>query len=115
MFIATANYIEEIPDVLKDRLEIINIDGYTEYEKVDIAKKHLLPKIYNMHGVNDEVTFGNRVLINIIRKYTKESGVRELERLLSSVVRKIVSKSVIFSSSCLVLIISSRHIITFHP
>ena len=45
-----------------------------------------------MHGVNDEVTFGNRVLINIIRKYTKESGVRELERLLSSVVRKIVSK-----------------------
>ena len=95
MFIATANYIDEIPDVLKDRLEIINIDGYTEYEKVDIAKKHLLPKIYNMHGVVDEITFGNKVLINIIRKYTKESGVRELERLLSSIVRKIVSKSVI--------------------
>jgi len=110
MFIATANYIEEIPDVLKDRLEIINIDGYTEYEKVDIAKKHLLPKIYNMHGVNDEVTFGNRVLINIIRKYTKESGVRELERLLSSVVRKIVSKSVINKEKLEKVIINDKKI-----
>ena len=113
MFIATANYIEEIPNVLKDRLEIINIDGYTEYEKVDIAKKHLLPKIYNMHGINDEITFGNRVLINIVRKYTKESGVRELERLLSSIVRKIVSKSVINKEKIEKTIINDKKIIEY--
>lgn len=113
MFIATANYLEQIPEVLRDRLEIINIDGYTEYEKVDIVKKYLLPKIYLDHGINDEISFTNKVIINIIRKYTKESGVRELERLFSSIIRKIVSKSVINKEKLEKISINEKKIIEY--
>lgn len=113
MFITTANYLEQIPEVLRDRLEIINIDGYTEYEKVDIVKKYLLPKIYLDHGINDEISFTNKVIINIIRKYTKESGVRELERLFSSIIRKIVSKSVINKEKLEKISINEKKIIEY--
>lgn len=113
MFITTANYFEQIPEVLRDRLEIINIDGYTEYEKVDIVKKYLLPKIYLDHGINDEISFTNKVIINIIRKYTKESGVRELERLFSSIIRKIVSKSVINKEKLEKISINEKKIIEY--
>ncbi len=96
MFIATANYIENIPEALKDRLEIIRLSGYTEYEKLDIAKKHLLPKICKDHGIEKEkVIISNNILLTIIRNYTKESGVRELERQLSTIIRKIVSEIVV--------------------
>ena len=95
MFIATANYIERIPEELKDRLEIITLSGYTEYEKLDIAKKHLIPKILEEHGLKkDELNFTDSVILEIIRNYTKEAGVRELRRQLSTIVRKIVTKVV---------------------
>lgn len=113
IFLATANYVEQIPEVLKDRLEIINIEGYTEYEKVDIAKKHLLPNICQNHGITDEVSFSNKAIINIIRKYTKESGVRELDRKLSSVIRKVVSESVINKEKLNKVIINDKKIIEY--
>lgn len=91
MFIATANYIENIPEPLKDRMEIIELSGYTEFEKLDIAKKHLIPKSIKEHGLKESnIEFDDDVLLFIIRYYTKEAGVRELERLIASVIRKVV-------------------------
>lgn len=92
MFITTANYIEDIPEALKDRLEIIELSGYTEYEKLDIAKKYLLPKICKEHGINyKSVIIKDEIILKIINEYTKEAGVRELDRLLSTIIRKIVT------------------------
>ncbi len=93
MFIATANYVEQIPYELRDRLEIINISSYTEYEKLDIAKNHLVPKILEEHGLTSlQVQITDEALMNIIRYYTKEAGVRELERIIATLFRKIVKK-----------------------
>ena len=92
MFIATANYIEDIPEALKDRLEIVELSGYTEYEKLDITKTHLLPNICKEHGLNyNSIVIKDEVILKIIRNYTKEAGVRELNRLLSQIIRKIVT------------------------
>lgn len=97
MFIATANNIEDIPEALRDRLEIVMLSGYTEYEKLDIARKYLLPKICKEHGVNVKgIDIKDEVLLYIIRYYTKEAGVRDLERNLSTIIRKIVT-SLVFS------------------
>ncbi len=96
MFIATANYIEDIPDPLLDRLEMIELSSYTEFEKIDIAKKHLIPKICKEHGIETtNVDFSEEAILSIIRYYTKEAGVRELERQLSNIVRKIVTSIVL--------------------
>lgn len=96
MFITTANYMEDIPEALKDRLEIVELSGYTEFEKLDIAKKHLIKKICLEHGITEnKILFSDEVILEIIRFYTKEAGVRELERQLSSVIRKIVTSVVI--------------------
>ena len=93
MFIATANYIEQIPYELKDRLEIINISSYTEYEKLDIAKKHLIPKELEQHGLTSlQVQIEDEAIMTIIRNYTKEAGVRELERMIATMLRKIVKE-----------------------
>lgn len=95
LFIATANYVDDIPEALKDRLEIVQLSGYTEYEKIDIAKKHLLPKICKEHGVNSEgIIIKDSTIKKIIRNYTKEAGVRELERKLATIIRKIVTSIV---------------------
>ncbi len=95
MFIATANYIENIPAALKDRLEIVELSGYTEYEKMDIAKNYLIPKICKEHGVNSAgIVIKDEVIKKIIRSYTKEAGVRELERKLATIIRKIVTSIV---------------------
>ena len=95
MFIATANYVEEIPEALRDRLEIVYLSGYTEYEKLDICKNHLIPKISKEHGIKqDIVKFKDDALLKIIRNYTKEAGVRELERKISAIIRKIVTSIV---------------------
>ncbi|MBS7020794.1 MAG: endopeptidase La [Firmicutes bacterium] len=95
MFILTANYIDEIPEALKDRLEIVELSGYTEYEKVDIAKKHLLKNICKNHGISrNKIKISDTILLKIIRGYTKEAGVRELERKLSTIIRKIVTEMV---------------------
>ena len=96
MFVLTANYIDDIPIPLKDRLEIIDLTGYTEYEKLDIAKKHLLPKICLEHGIDvNFVEFKDEIILEIIRNYTKEAGVRELERKLTTIIRKIVTQIVV--------------------
>ncbi|MGI6329356.1 MAG: endopeptidase La [Bacilli bacterium] len=95
MFVLTANYLHTIPEPLKDRLEIIELSGYTEYEKMDIAKKHLIPKILEEHGLK-KINFkiSDDVLLKMINYYTKESGVRELERTIATICRKIVAEIV---------------------
>lgn len=93
MFILTANYIDQIPEELKDRLEIINLTTYTDYEKLSIAKTHFIPlslKEYNLS--NNSIKFSDDIIIKIIKNYTKESGVRELGRLIDKVIRKCVKK-----------------------
>jgi len=96
MFILTANYIENIPEALKDRLEIIEISGYTEFEKLDISTKHLIPKILKENGLNEEfISISNETILKIIRNYTKEAGVRELERQITKIIRKIVTQIVV--------------------
>lgn len=93
LFIATANYIEQIPYELRDRLEIINLSSYTEYEKLDIAKNYLVPKELEEHGLTSlEVQISDSSLLTLIRCYTKEAGVRELQRVIASLFRKIVKK-----------------------
>lgn len=90
MFIATANS-SNMPQPLLDRMEIIRIPGYTEDEKVEISKKHLIPKLLKQHGIKkDQLVLSDLVIRDIIRMYTRESGVRSLERELSRLMRKVV-------------------------
>jgi ATP-dependent Lon protease len=90
MFIATANTLPAIPGPLRDRMEIIRIEGYTEEEKVHIAERYLLPKQLTTHGLkDDQVKFSGAALLEIIRRYTREAGVRSLEREIANVLRKI--------------------------
>ena len=92
MFITTANTLN-IPPALMDRMEIIRIAGYTENEKLQISKKHLLPKVYKQHSLSNlEMKIDDDGLLEIIRRYTKESGVRSLERELSKIARKATKK-----------------------
>jgi len=95
LFVLTANDTRNIPSALYDRLEIIELSSYTEFEKVDIAKKYLLPNIYNEHVVKkNEIKFSDEIIKNVINFYTKEAGVRELSRKLSTIVRKIVTDAI---------------------
>ena len=95
LFILTANNEDDIPEALHDRLEIIELSSYTEFEKLDIAKGYLIPNIYQEHLVcSKEIKFTNEIILEIINRYTKEAGVRELQRVLSTIVRKIVTQSV---------------------
>ena len=94
MFILTANNEEEIPKALLDRLDIINLSEYTEYEKIDIAKKYILPKLSKEHSL-ESISTDNNFLINIIRNYTKEAGVRQLQRTLTNIVRKIITDMIL--------------------
>jgi ATP-dependent Lon protease len=89
LFIATANSLETVPPALRDRLEIIDFPGYTESEKLAIAKGFLLPRAIADHGLKKgQVTVADSVILKLIRDYTRESGVRELSRLLGTIVRK---------------------------
>jgi ATP-dependent Lon protease len=88
MFVTTANSLD-MPQPLMDRMEIIRLEGYTEDEKVEIAKRHLIPKQIEAHGLKDgELSFADDALRSIIRHYTREAGVRTLERELAKVARK---------------------------
>ncbi len=88
LFIATANNIQNIQPALRDRLEIIDLSGYAVEEKVEIAKRHLLPKQKEAHGlVNVNFKINDKVLEKVIEQYTRESGVRELDRQLASIMR----------------------------
>ena len=91
LFIATANYLENIPGPLRDRLEIIELSSYTEEEKMHIAKEHLIPKQAKLNGLKpSQCKIKDEELLYLIRYYTKESGVRQLERMIASVCRKTV-------------------------
>jgi ATP-dependent Lon protease len=90
LFITTANTLDRIPRPLQDRMEIIRIAGYTELEKLSIAKKYLLEKQKEANGlIPDNVTFTDNALLGVIRNYTKEAGVRNLEREIASICRKV--------------------------
>ena len=92
MFVCTANQLGPIPAPLRDRMEIIEIDGYTEQEKVEIAKQYLVPRQIKENGLRtDEVAFSDDALRRVIREYTYESGVRNLERQVGSVCRKVTT------------------------
>lgn len=95
-FIATANVLHTIPPALQDRLEILNLSGYTEREKLEIAKRHLMPKQCENNGIDAEkVKFTDDGILETIRHYTREAGVRNLEREIGSCLRKIARKFVI--------------------
>lgn len=90
LFIATANNISAVPMALRDRLEIIDLSGYSIEEKVEIAKRHLIPKQKEAHGLKDQkFTFSNKVIEKVITDYTRESGVRELDRQLAAIMRSL--------------------------
>lgn len=92
MFITTANLLEPIPSPLRDRMEIIKLSGYTDKEKKSIAKGYLIPRQIRENGLrNDEIDFTDPALQLIIRSYTRESGVRNLEREIGSLCRKVVT------------------------
>ena len=89
MFIATANYLENIPGPLLDRLEIINLSSYTEIEKLNICKDHLIPKVLKKDGLKpSQFSISDEMITYVIRHYTRESGVRELERMMETLARK---------------------------
>lgn len=90
LFICTANYLENIPGPLRDRLELIEVNSYTEYEKLHIAKDHLVSKQIELNGLaKKKVSFTDDALLYIIQRYTRESGVRELERKIANCLRKV--------------------------
>lgn len=89
MFVTTANMLQGIPRPLLDRMEILNIPGYTELEKLEIAKRYLLPKQKREHGLSeDQINLPQEGLLQIIREYTRESGVRNLEQQIAAICRK---------------------------
>ena len=89
-FITTANRLDTIPAPLRDRMEVIELSGYTEEEKVEIAKRHLIPKQVEEHGLRQtQIEFKPESLVRLIRHYTREAGVRNLEREIACVVRKV--------------------------
>jgi ATP-dependent Lon protease len=94
LFIATANFMDPIPPALKDRMEVIHLAGYTEEEKVAIAERHLIPRQLENHGLKDDVApiFTKESLSQIIRNYTREAGLRNLERSIAAICRKAARK-----------------------
>jgi ATP-dependent Lon protease len=90
IFIATANQLETIPEPLRDRMEVLQLVGYTEQEKVRIAQDHLVPRQLRANGLRpDQLTFTNAALLKIVRDYAREAGVRNLERQLGAICRKV--------------------------
>ncbi len=92
MFIATANFLDQIPAPLRDRMEILELSGYTDEDKRNIARKYLVPKQMKANGVQDvEVEWTDEALLEIIQHYTREAGVRNLEREIGTVARKLAT------------------------
>jgi len=95
MFVVTANYLHDIPKPLLDRLEIITIEGYTEREKVEISRRHLLPRIISDHGLDERPPqLDDEPLSRLIQSWTREAGVRNLQRALQKVCRKVAREQV---------------------
>jgi len=95
LFIATGNTLSTVHPALKDRMEVIEVSGYTLEEKVEIASKHLVPKQMKMHGLkNEQIIFDKNILAKIIEDYTRESGVRNLEQNITKIIRGCIKKIV---------------------
>ena len=94
MFIITANTLETIPRPLLDRMEVIEVSGYTTEEKFNIAKKYLVPKELKEHDIEGKIVFSDKALYSIIENYTRESGVRNLERKIARVIRRAIKEIV---------------------
>jgi ATP-dependent Lon protease len=93
MFVATANQMDSIPSALRDRMEVINLAGYTEEEKLEIAKRYLVPRQIKENGLKSKhISFDDESIIEIISKYTREAGLRNLEREIGKVCRKVARK-----------------------
>ena len=89
LFITTANYLQNIPAPLRDRMEIVELSSYTEHEKFHITRKHLIPKQLKAHGMKEsEFSLSDEAVYEIIQKYTREAGVREVNRMMGSLIRK---------------------------
>ena len=100
MFICTANVLHTIPQALRDRMEVLQLAGYTEHEKIEIAKRFLSPKaIENCGLTGDNLRFTEDAIQTVIQRYTREAGVRNLERELSSICRKVARKVVVEGKS----------------
>src|SRR5207245_9345493 len=90
LFIATGNLLDPIPAALRDRMEIVQLPGYTEHEKIEIGKRFLIPKQMTNHGLkpkNIEIT--DEAMVKHVRSYTKEAGVRNIEREIANIMRKV--------------------------
>jgi len=93
MFISTANYTEPVPPALRDRMEVIELPGYTETEKLNIAKKYLVPRQLKEHGLKkNRLTIKDEAILTIIQSYTREAGVRNLERDIASICRAVATE-----------------------
>jgi ATP-dependent Lon protease len=93
LFIATGNFVQNIPGPLLDRMEVVDFAGYTEKEKAEIAKKYLLPRQLEESGLSDkDITFTDDAIMSVVSNYTRESGVRQLERQIGAVARKLARK-----------------------
>jgi ATP-dependent Lon protease len=93
LFITTANVLDTVPPALRDRMEVIRLAGYIEEEKLHIARRHLIPRQLENHGMKaEDIAFGDEGLTKLIREYTREAGLRNLEREIASVIRKVARR-----------------------